>query len=67
MYDETVCSICGVSSDLMQLEKCPICFSYFCADCAYRATGRRLCSERCAMFMIMGDDDEEGEDDGEGE
>jgi hypothetical protein len=59
MYDGTKCSTCGVSAEVMHLEKCPNCFKYFCSDCAYRATGRRLCSERCAMFMIMGDDDDE--------
>lgn len=63
MYDENTCGNCGATSETMHLEKCPICFTYFCADCAYRATGRRLCSERCAMFMMAGDDDDETDED----
>ena len=63
MYDDTVCSKCGTSSESMQLEKCPICYKHFCSDCAYRGAGRRLCSERCGQFMMQGDEEDDDEED----
>jgi len=57
------CTGCGVAEENALLERCLACGKYFCADCAYRATGRRFCSAECARAFFYGEsDDYEGDD-----
>ncbi len=58
------CVRCGeVEADVL-LERCVACGRNFCADCAYRATGRRYCSAECARAFFYGEsDDDEGNPD----
>lgn len=59
--DERRCVRCGDPEGLA-LERCVGCAKYFCADCAYRSTGRRFCSAECARAFFYGDsDDDENE------
>jgi len=58
------CIRCGVAEGAALLDRCVACGKYFCADCAYRATGRRFCSHECARAFFYGDgDDDESDDD----
>jgi len=43
------------------LERCSICMSHFCRDCAFRAYGgRRFCSDACARaYYFHGEDDDD--------
>jgi hypothetical protein len=59
MIDDTKCVTCGASSEVVRLDKCPVCYSYYCGDCAFRSTGgRKLCSARCADIIMLGDEDD---------
>jgi len=44
-----------------QLEPCRLCNRYFCADCAFRAYGRRFCSDDCSKTFFYGDEDDQDE------
>lgn len=57
---ERVCSGCGASDDAATLERCRMCYGYFCSDCAHRGLGQRFCSDRCSMEFFYGDS---GDDD----
>ncbi|MEA2345481.1 MAG: hypothetical protein QOF63_3650 [Thermoanaerobaculia bacterium] len=57
------CIRCGVAEGAALLERCVACGNYFCADCAYRATGRRFCSSECARAFFYGDGDDDENDD----
>ena len=61
---ERCCVGCGSSDEVARLDRCPICSRYFCADCAYRASGRRFCSDNCARTYNYGDpeDDDQNPD-----
>ena len=59
--EEKMCVHCGVTTATMQLEKCPMCFRYYCSECVFKGKGRRLCSERCANLMFYGGDDDDVE------
>jgi hypothetical protein len=64
--DERVCRTCGVSGEMLHLEKCGVCARYFCPECAHRAYGgRKFCSPECARgYYFHGepdDDDDETE------
>jgi hypothetical protein len=59
MIDDSKCVKCGASTDVVKLTKCIVCYSHYCDDCAFRATGgRRLCSENCAQILMQGDEDD---------
>ncbi|HEV7484831.1 MAG TPA: hypothetical protein VGQ65_04060 [Thermoanaerobaculia bacterium] len=57
------CIRCGVAEEAALLERCVACGKYFCADCAYRATGRRFDSAECARAFFYGDGDDDESDD----
>jgi hypothetical protein len=60
--EERHCVRCG-DPEAAGLERCVVCGKYFCADCAYRATGRRFCSAECARAFFYGDSDDDESDD----
>jgi hypothetical protein len=51
------CHKCNASEDEKTLKKCPVCFKYFCQDCATNRGGRLFCSKYCADFFFFGDGD----------
>ncbi len=51
------CRICQASDDEKTLQKCPICFRYFCEDCAVNRGGRLFCSKQCADFYFYGEEE----------
>jgi hypothetical protein len=57
------CIRCGNPEESAILEHCPTCGKHFCADCVYRATGRRFCSSECARAFFYGDSDDYDSDD----
>jgi hypothetical protein len=52
------CHECHKSDEETKLEKCPICFKYFCEDHAYHRSGLRFCSSGCAEYFFFSDPDE---------
>ena len=59
---ERSCIQCGETGEQALLERCRICYRYFCGDCAHRARGVRFCSERCGLEYIYGDSDDDDVD-----
>jgi hypothetical protein len=57
------CVRCGNPEEDVLLDRCVACGKYFCADCAYRATGRRFCSAECARAFFYGEGDDYESDD----
>ena len=57
------CVRCDVAEGAALLERCVACGKYFCADCAYRSTGRRFDSAECARAFFYGDSDDYESDD----
>ena len=49
---------CQKNDDDARLDKCPICFKFFCEEHAYLYSGRRFCSKQCAQFFFFGEDDD---------
>jgi len=60
---ERRCIGCQQNEEAVRLEHCVACGRDFCADCAYRAAGRRYCSAQCARNFFYGDDDDDDEND----
>jgi hypothetical protein len=56
---ERVCVGCGDTEEMAHLEVCTLCNRFFCPDCAFRALGRRFCSEQCARGFFYGDADDD--------
>jgi hypothetical protein len=56
-----VCVGCQGSGNKAGLERCRICFRYFCDGCAFKLRGLRFCSEGCAGYFMYGDDDAESD------
>ncbi len=56
------CIGCEASEETVILERCRMCFRYFCGDCAHRTRGARFCSIACGEFFMHGDGDDEEED-----
>jgi hypothetical protein len=59
---ERVCTHCGDPGESKMLERCTICYRWFCSDCSYKGAGRRFCSERCSLEYIYGDLGEDDDD-----
>ena len=56
---DKMCAICSVTSATVALDKCQICYRYYCGDCAYRSSrGQRFCSLNCSEVYLYGDEDE---------
>ena len=53
------CLVCKKNEDEATLNKCPVCFRYYCTDHAHLMAGREFCSQGCARYMFSPDDDEE--------
>ena len=58
---ERVCVGCGDTEEMSHLEVCALCNRFFCSDCAYRALGRRFCSDKCARGFFYGDADDDSD------
>lgn len=56
---DRVCARCGADAESAPIERCRMCHSYFCADCAHKAMGNRFCSERCGVAYAYGDSDDD--------
>jgi hypothetical protein len=52
------CHACGKSLVEARLEKCPICFRYFCDEHGFARSGRPFCSRGCADHFFFSDPDE---------
>jgi hypothetical protein len=57
------CVGCGDNEADSRLERCVQCGRYFCNDCAYRATGRRFCTQQCAHAYFWQAPDDDDDDD----
>lgn len=55
------CGGCKATMAQAQLEPCRLCNRYFCPDCAFRAYGRRFCSDDCSKTFFYGDEDDQDE------
>ena len=55
MVDERTCVRCAETGDTKALERCKMCFRYFCNDCVFRGYGHRFCSESCSLQYVYGD------------
>ncbi|MBI4161572.1 MAG: hypothetical protein HY509_03905 [Acidobacteria bacterium] len=53
------CAHCAAKPPKAELQKCSICFKWFCQECAYKRIGRDFCSRTCAEFFFF-EDEEEG-------
>ena len=51
------CCNCNTSDEETELKKCPICFKFFCGECATNRGGRLFCSKHCADFYFYGDEE----------
>jgi hypothetical protein len=60
--DETICDVCETPWPQAALERCRICFRYFCEVCTFKMRGVRFCSEGCAGYFMYGDDDAESDE-----
>ncbi|HKQ62037.1 MAG TPA: hypothetical protein VJS92_12160 [Candidatus Polarisedimenticolaceae bacterium] len=47
------CFNCGKSGDEVRLQKCAICFKYFCDEHAYSMHGRAFCSAGCGDYFFF--------------
>ena len=52
------CVACEASEEIVVLEKCRMCFRFFCPDCAHKTRGARFCSVACGEMFMHGDEDE---------
>jgi hypothetical protein len=52
------CIGCHTTDLDTRLQKCPICFTWVCENCAVRGFGRFFCSKKCNDQFFFGDDDE---------
>ena len=52
------CEKAGETSEQLQLDKCPICFRYFCDKHARQMSGRPFCSQGCAEYFFFAEPDE---------
>ena len=57
---ERQCLHCERNDNDVRLEKCPICFKFFCFEHSHSRSGRRFCSPACAQFYFFGDDEDVG-------
>jgi hypothetical protein len=56
---ERTCVRCARTDEKEILEKCVVCASYYCTECAHRGFGRRFCSESCAKTYFYGDEEDD--------
>jgi hypothetical protein len=53
------CVACQLSDLDRRLNKCPICFTWVCDECAHKSFGRLFCSKKCSDQFFFGDDEDE--------
>jgi hypothetical protein len=52
------CYVCKKNEDETVLQKCRICFKYYCHDHEYLWSGRSFCSRPCAEYFFFSDPDD---------
>jgi len=57
--EERRCVGCGDNEETANLDRCVVCGKCFCPDCAYKAMGRRFCSQPCSVQFYYGEADDE--------
>ena len=64
MEQDTVCHDCGrkaggdAEGDLIRLERCVICFRWYCEEHAAVRSGRKFCSKRCGEYFFFDDSED---------
>jgi len=60
LFEDRRCAACETTGEAAFLERCVVCGKWSCPDCAYKAMGRRFCSQPCSVQFYYGeiDDDE---------
>ena len=53
------CHECKRTDEETHLERCAICFKYYCEEHCYSWSNRTFCSKPCAEYFFFGDSDEE--------
>jgi hypothetical protein len=51
------CVHCGKNDTETSLQKCPICFKWYCEEHSYSMSGRSFCSQFCAEYFFFGEED----------
>jgi hypothetical protein len=62
VIEERRCAACDQTEETERLERCVVCGKWFCPDCAYKASGRRFCSQHCSVQFYYGDIDDDEDD-----
>ena len=57
------CHECGATDDETRLQKCPICFRYYCQEHNKSMSGRTFCSQKCAEYFFFADPDDDDKED----
>ncbi len=52
------CVTCKKSDAETRLQKCPICFKYYCDEHGYSMSGRKFCSQFCAEYFFFAEPDD---------
>ena len=55
---EHKCHECGKPDTETRLQKCPICFRYFCEDHSHDQSGVVFCSKGCAQYFFFAEPDD---------
>ena len=61
-FEERRCVGCGDTEEMAHLERCVVCGRWHCPDCAYKAMGRRFCSQNCSVQFYYGEIDDDEDD-----
>jgi hypothetical protein len=51
------CVTCNRDEDEVSLQKCAICFRFYCTDHGYTMSGREFCGQRCARYFFFPDEE----------
>ena len=52
------CHECERTIEEIPLQKCSVCFKYFCEKHAYSMSGRSFCTRGCAQHFFFADPDD---------
>jgi hypothetical protein len=55
------CVKCERDETEVRLDKCPICYEYFCNEHVHLRGGRRFCKRACAQYFFFGDGEDSTE------
>lgn len=58
MVNDPQCVTCQRTDQETDLQKCPVCFKYYCGEHTVNYSGRTFCSKHCADYFFFADDDE---------